>query len=102
LDTGLCQIGLAVVSSPFFSVLGGGEVTEAGLVALAVVEHLDELEQVGVGLGPGLEEDAASDPGDLDFEPGPERFHGGVIECVAGRPERQGHVGVTGSEGKVE
>jgi hypothetical protein len=35
---------VSVVVTPLVSVLGGGEVAEAGLVALPVVEDLDELE----------------------------------------------------------
>jgi hypothetical protein len=37
--------GFSVDLSPVVSVLGEGEVPEAGLVALPVVEHFDELEQ---------------------------------------------------------
>ena len=66
--------------SPAFMVLGWCEVLEAGLVALPVVEHLDEFEQVGVCFGTGSETDAAADPCDLDFEASPERFDGCVID----------------------
>ena len=41
------------VSAPALKVLGWGEVVEAGLVTLPVVEDLDELEQVGVSFGSG-------------------------------------------------
>jgi hypothetical protein len=58
--------------SVLVSVLRWDEVTEAGLVALAVVEDLDELEQVGVRSDAGLEVDRPADPGDLDFETGPQ------------------------------
>ena len=61
-------------------VLGWCAVTEAGLVALPVVEHLDELEQVSVCFGTRAESDAAADPGDLDFQARPERLDSGVIE----------------------
>jgi hypothetical protein len=53
-------------------------VPEGGLVALAVLEDLDELEEVEAGVVAGLEPDAAADPGDLSLEGRPERFHGGV------------------------
>lgn len=72
-----------MVVAPLVSVLSWGEVTEAGLVALPVVEDLDELEQVGVALGSSGEPDRASDPRDLDFQSRPERFHGCVVERVA-------------------
>jgi predicted transcriptional regulator len=49
------------------SVLGWYEVPEACLVALTVVDDLDELEQVGVRSGTGVEMDAAADPGDLSL-----------------------------------
>ena len=51
------MIRLFAVAAPLVSVLGWGEVPEAGLVALAVVEDLDELEQVDVGFGSGVEPD---------------------------------------------
>src|SRR5215217_5747248 len=38
-------------------VLGWGEMVEAGLVALAIVEDLDELEEVAAGVGSGFEPD---------------------------------------------
>jgi hypothetical protein len=44
---------------------------EPGLMALAVVEDLDELEEVEPGGVSGLEVDAAADPGDLALEGGP-------------------------------
>jgi hypothetical protein len=48
--------GLWTFTAPA-GVLGWGEVTEAGLVALTVVEDLDELEQVGTGGVAGLKPD---------------------------------------------
>ena len=52
---------------------GRGEVPESGLVALAIVEDLDELEQVGTGGVAVLEPDAgvAADVGDLPLQGGP-------------------------------
>jgi hypothetical protein len=57
----------------FSGVEGGGEldrgaVIEPGLVALAVVEDLDELEQVEPGGVSRVEVDAAADPGDLALQ----------------------------------
>jgi hypothetical protein len=77
------------------------EVLEAGLVALPVVEHLDEFEQVGMCFGTGSETDAASDPCDLDVEARLERFDGCTIKRVANAPERQSDVGVPGRHREV-
>jgi hypothetical protein len=71
------------VSAPLVSVFGWG-VTEAGLVALPVVEHLYELEQVAVRGGSGLEPDRPADPGDLDLQAGLEGLHRGIVERVTG------------------
>ncbi len=93
---------VSVVVTPLVSVLGGCEVTEAGLVALVVVEDLDELEYVGVHLGACGEPDRAADPGDLDFEVRPECLQCGVAIGVAGRFELQLHVGFAGGERELQ
>ncbi len=80
--------------SPAFMVLGWCEVIEAGLVALPVVEHLDEFEQVGVCFGACAETYRPADPCDLDLQARPKRFDGCIIERVANAPERQSDIGV--------
>jgi hypothetical protein len=45
--------------------LGGCAVPEGGLAVLAVVEDLDELEEVEPSVVAGLEPEAAAGPGDL-------------------------------------
>ena len=80
-----------------------GEVAESGLVALAIVEDLDELEVVAAGVGSGFEPDpvVAADVGDLPLECGPEGLYGGV-GAVTGGSERQLQAGVTGGHHEVE
>src|SRR5215217_9684748 len=77
---------------------------EAGLVALAIVEDLDELEEVAAGVGSGFEPDpvAAADVGDLPLEGCPEGLHGGVVEAVPGGAERQLEAGVASGHDEVE
>jgi hypothetical protein len=77
---------------------------ETGLVALAIVEDLDELEQVGTGGVAGYEPDAgvAAGVGDLPLQGRPEGLHRGVVGAVAGRTERQLQSGVVGGHDEVE
>lgn len=57
----------------------GGVVIEAGLVAFAVVEDLDVVEQGGSELRPVGPDAVAVEVKQLAFERRPERFHGGVV-----------------------
>ena len=54
--------------------------SEGGVAALAVVEDLDEVEDLGSGV-PVAGEPAAVDQ--FEFEGAPEAFHGGVAVAVA-------------------
>nr|WP_260697032.1 hypothetical protein [Streptomyces sp. 130] len=74
----LCREGVSV-SLPG---LGRGEVTEDPVSAqtAAVVERLDEVEDVGSGSGP-VGPDAGAD---LFFEQGPETLRGGIVETRSG------------------
>ncbi len=46
LDSGVCEMRLGLGLSPVVHVVRWGELSEAGLVALTVVQHFDELEQL--------------------------------------------------------
>lgn len=62
--------------------LGWGAVFEAGLVAGAVVEGLDVVEQDRAHLGASALFDRSLDVADLVLRGRPERLHRGVVEAV--------------------
>ena len=64
--------------------LGGGVMSEAGLVSSTVVEGFDVVEKDGSHLGSGVGVDRPPDMNDFLFGCGPESFHRSVIETISG------------------
>ena len=75
---------------------------EACLVSGAVVEGFDVVEQDRSELGSGDVAPVAVKVSDLAFECGPGRFHGGVVEAIAGRSERWSEVPVGEPVGELD